>query len=81
MNELKIFSNQEFGDVRTMIVNGKIWFVGKDVAEGLGYAIPHKAIRTHCKGCSKMEYPTNGGKQEMLFITEGDVYRLYALYV
>lgn len=76
MNELKIFSNQEFGQVRTMIVNGKIWFVGKDVAEGLGYAIPHKAIRTHCKGCSKMEYPTNGGKQEMLFITEGDVYRL-----
>ena len=76
MNELQIFNSPEFGQVRTMIVNGKIWFVGKDVAEGLGYAIPHKAIRTHCKGCSKMEYPTNGGKQEMLFITEGDVYRL-----
>ena len=76
MNELQIFNSPEFGQVRTMIVNGKIWFVGKDVAEGLGYTIPHKAIRTHCKGCSKMEYPTNGGKQEMLFITEGDVYRL-----
>lgn len=51
-------------------------FCGSDVAKALGYAIPSKAVNSHCKGVSKMEVPTNGGIQEMLFITEGDLYRL-----
>lgn len=34
------------------------------------------AVNTHCKGVSKMEVPTNGGIQQMLFISEGDMYRL-----
>ena len=76
MNELKIFENKDFGQVRTVEENGNILFCGSDVAKALGYAIPSKAVNTHCKGVSKMEVPTNGGKQEMLFVTEADLYRL-----
>lgn len=74
--EIQIFKNEEFGQVRVFVLDGKEYFVGSDIAKSLGYAIPSKAINTHCKGVSKMEVPTNGGKQEMLIITEGDVYRL-----
>lgn len=76
MNELQIFKNPEFGQVRTVVYNGKPYFVGSDVAKALGYAIPHKAVQTHCKGVLKWNIPTNGGNQEMLIIPEGDVYRL-----
>lgn len=78
MNDLKIFENEQFGSVRTIEKDNKIYFCGSDVAKALGYAIPSKAVNTHCKaeGVSKMEVPTNGGIQEMLFITEGNVYRL-----
>ena len=72
MTELKVFSNTEFGQVRTVESNGNILFCGSDVARALGYAIPSKAVNTHCKGVSKMETPTAGGIQEMLFIPEPD---------
>ncbi|NFS21372.1 transporter [Clostridium botulinum] len=75
-NQLQIFKHTEFGQVRLLIKNNKEYFSGTDIAKSLGYAIPSKAINTHCKGVSKMEVPTNGGIQEMLFITEGDIYRL-----
>ena len=78
MNNLQVFNNNEFGAVRTIEINNKTYFCGSDVAKALGYAIPSKAINTHCKGVSKMEVPTKGGVQEMLFISEGDVYRLIA---
>ena len=38
MNELKIFQSEEFGEVRTVTIDGEPWFVGKDVAEALGYS-------------------------------------------
>ena len=76
MNELQIFKNDMFGEIRTIDEEGRVLFCGKDVALALGYAIPHKAIQTHCKGVLKRNIPTNGGKQEMLFIPEGDIYRL-----
>lgn len=76
MNELQVFNNTKFGTVRAIEEDGRILFCGSDVAKALGYAIPSKAVNTHCKGVSKMEAPTAGGKQEMLFITEGDMYRL-----
>ena len=76
MNELKIFENSKFGQVRIIEKDGKPYFVGSDVAKALGYAIPHKAVQTHCKGVLKWNIPTNGGNQEMLIIPEGDVYRL-----
>ena len=37
MNELKIFDNEEFGEIRTVLVDGEPWFVGKDDASALGY--------------------------------------------
>lgn len=76
MNHVEIFKSPEFGSVRVIEENGKYLFCGTDVARALGYAIPTKAVNTHCKGVSKMEAPTNGGIQKLLFIPEGDVYRL-----
>ena len=76
MNELQIFNNPEFGSVRTITKDGKTYFVGNDVAKALGYSETAKAIRTHCKGVSEMDIPTNGGIQTMKMITEGDIYRL-----
>ena len=76
MNELQIFSNEEFGSVRTVTKDNKTYFVGNDVAKALGYSETAKAIRTHCKGVSEMDIPTNGGVQTMKMITEGDIYRL-----
>lgn len=76
MTNITIFKNNDFGEVRTLEQDGKTLFCGSDVAKALGYAIPSKAVNTHCKGVSKMEVPTNGGAQQMLFIPEGDLYRL-----
>ena len=47
MENVEIFKNPEFGEVRTLMVNNEPWFVGKDVAEALGYANPQKALRDH----------------------------------
>lgn len=47
MSELKIFKNEEFGEVRTMLVNGEPYFVGKDVASVLGYSNTRNAILQH----------------------------------
>lgn len=76
MNELQIFNSEEFGEIRTITKDSKTYFVGSDVAKALGYAIPHKAVQTHCKGVLKWNIPTNSGNQDILFITEGDIYRL-----
>ncbi len=79
MNELQVFNSKEFGNVRTIEENGKVLFCGSDVAKALGYAIPSKAVNTHCKVVSKMEvtHPQSPDKSiEMIFISEGDVYRL-----
>lgn len=78
MNELQIFNNPEFGEVRAITEDGRTLFCGKDVAMALGYAKPQNAIATHCKGALKRGILTNGGEQEMLFIPEGDIYRLAA---
>lgn len=78
MNNLQVFENEKFGTVRTITENGKTLFCGADVAKALGYARPNEAISKHCKGTLKRRIPTNGGMQEMLFIPEGDIYRLAA---
>lgn len=75
-NELKIFNNDEFGQVRTLIIDGKPYFCGNDVAKALGYSNPRKAISDHCKGVTKRDTLTNGGLQSVSFIPEGDIYRL-----
>ena len=76
MNEIQIFKNDQFGEIRTLEENGAVLFCGSDVAKALGYAVPRKALFDHCKGVLKRNIPTNGGDQEMSFIPESDLYRL-----
>ena len=76
MNELQIFDNKEFGEVRMAEIDGKPHFVATDVAIALGYSTPRDAISRHCKGVVKHDTPTLGGIQQLSYISEGDVYRL-----
>lgn len=75
-NEIQVFNNAEFGDVRTITEGDKMLFCGSDIASALGYAKPRNALSEHCKGALKRGILTAGGVQEMTFIPEGDVYRL-----
>ena len=78
MEELKVFENAEFGSVRTTTVNGEIMFVGKDVAEILGYSNPRDALAKRVddedKGVAKCD--TLGGKQDLTMINESGLYSL-----
>lgn len=78
MNEMKIFNSEEFGKVRTVVINDEPWFVGKDVAEALGYTNTRKAIGDHVheddKGVTKWD--TLGGKQDLTIINESGLYAL-----
>ena len=76
MNQLQIFNNPEFGQVRAIEKDGKTYFVGIDIARALGYSNPSKAVIQHCKGVTKLGIPSQGGVQETNCITEGDMYRL-----
>lgn len=76
MNDIQIFNNPEFGSVRTLDDNGVILFCANDVAKALGYARPKDAVSAHCKGAVKHRFLTDGGEQEMSFISESDLYRL-----
>ena len=79
MNDLQIFENAEFGSIRTTDIDNKIYFCGKDVSKALGYSKPYNAISTHCKYALKqgIPHPQSASKTiEMIFIPEGDVYRL-----
>ncbi len=78
MNELQIFNNKEFGEIRTVEDNGKILFCGADVAKALGYKKPNDAIKQHCRATVKHSTPISGKLQEVNFIPEGDIYRLIA---
>ncbi len=63
--------------VRVVEIGGEPWFVGKDVADRLGYTNPAKAMADHCKGVTKRyPLPTAGGMQEIRIISEPDVLRL-----
>lgn len=67
MNELEIFKNEEFGEIRTITINNEPWFVSKDVAFVLGYSNPRDAISKHVdvedKGVAKCD--TLGGSQDL----------------
>lgn len=76
MNELEIFRNEEFGELRTIEIDGKPYFCGNDVAKALGYAKPNNAISTHCRATLKQGIHISGKIQDVNFISEGDVYRL-----
>ncbi len=78
MNNLTIFNNEEFGEIRTLKIDDEPWFIGKDVAKALGYSNTQKAILNHVddedKGVTKWD--TLGGKQEMIIINESGLYSL-----
>ena len=78
MNELKIFDNQELGQIRVIEQDGEPWFVGKDVTDILGYSNSRKAIGDHVdeedKGVTKCD--TLGGKQDLTMINESGLYSL-----
>lgn len=76
MNELQFFNSEEFGEIRTIEIDGKPYFVGTDVAKALGYNNPRDAVSRHCKGVVKRDTPTSSGIQSMSYINEGDLYRL-----
>ena len=78
MNEIKIFDNPEFGQVRVLELEGEPWFVGKDVAEVLGYADPNKAIAMHVDDEDKLNDKTASslGQRGGWFINESGLYSL-----
>lgn len=75
----QIFKSEEFGCIRAISKDNKIWFVANDVAKALGYTNPSKATNDHCKH-SQMMWGNDslGRKTEFKVITEGDIYRLIA---
>ena len=79
MENLQIFNSEEFGQVRTMVIDGEPWFVGKDVAEALGYAKARNAISSHVQDEDKKDAPIQGdlgGTQQMTIINESGLYAL-----
>ena len=76
MNDLQVFNNEDFGQVRTLEEDGQILFCGADVARALGYSNTRDALQRHCKGVVKRDTQTKSGVQEMSFIPESDLYRL-----
>lgn len=81
MNELKVFENEEFGKIRTIMIENEPWFVAKDVAVALGYGsgkAPINAVAKHVdledKGVTEMMTP--GGRQNVTIINESGVYAL-----
>ncbi len=78
MNKLEVFKNQEFGEVRTITIDNEPYFVGKDVAEILGYSRPDHAINNHVDNEDKLMYQidTLGQKRQMFIINESGLYSL-----
>lgn len=78
MNNLTVFKNKQFGEVRVIEQNGEPWFLGKDVAEILGYANTPKAIRDHVDDEDKLteRIVLSGQNREVIFINESGLYGL-----
>lgn len=78
MNEIQVFNNLEFGNIRTVTIDDEPWFVGKDIAEALGYSNSRKALIDHVdnedKGVTNRYTP--GGKQNLIIINESCLYSL-----
>lgn len=79
MSELQIFENKEFGRVRTIVKDGIIWFVGKDVAEALGYSDTNKAVAMHIDDEDKQlndKTSSSFGQRGATLINESGIYSL-----
>lgn len=78
MNELQIFNSEEFGQIRTVSIDGDPWFVGKDVAVALGYTDTSDAIKRHIDIDDKLTrcFTDSGQRREMYIINESGLYSL-----
>lgn len=79
MNEIQIFNSPEFGEIRTVIIEGEPWFVGRDVANALGYVKPEGAIRNNVdKDDTRIEGVIDSMKrlQNTLVVNESGLYSL-----
>lgn len=78
MNELQVFTNPEFGQVRTVTIEEEPWFVGKDVAVALGYSNTKDALHRHVDPEDKRgsQITTPSGEQTMTIINESGLYAL-----
>lgn len=81
-NGIQIFNNPEFGEIRTVAINGDPWFVGKDVAVALGYSNPRKALIDHVDSDDKMQNDevtirdSIGREQKPTVVNESGLYSL-----
>lgn len=79
-NEIEIFKNPEFGEIRTLTIDGEPWFVGKDVAERLGYAKPENAVSAHVdtedKTTTLIQGTGSNYKSNAVIINESGLYSL-----
>lgn len=78
MEQIKLFENTEFGKIRVLSIDGEPWFIGKDVAEALGYKNPRQALATNVDAEDRAVHlmDTPSGKQGMSIINESGVYSL-----
>ena len=87
MNDLQVFKNEEFGEIRTATINDEVWFVGKDVAKALGYSDTKQAVKVNVSEEDKkhlLKSDFYGGKSTtleipnrgMMFINESGLYSL-----
>ena len=78
MGALQIFENAEFGKIRTVVLDGEPWFVGKDVAAALGYKDTSDALKKHVDEEDKLtrRFADSGQIREMYVINESGVYSL-----
>lgn len=78
MNELIVFKNEEFGEIRTLEINGEPYFIGKEIAEILGYERTDNAIRKHVEEEDKLmhQISASGQNRNMIIINESGLYSL-----
>lgn len=79
MNDIKIFENEDFGEIRTVMIDGEPWFVGRDVAKALGYAKPENAISKWVDSDDTLKRGITdslGREQETTIINESGLYSL-----
>lgn len=78
MSSIELFRNESFGEIRTLLIEDEVWFVGKDVAEALGYERPDNAIRNHIDEEDKLmhQISASGQSRKMVIINESGLYSL-----
>ena len=78
MSSIELFRNESFGEIRILLIEDEVWFVGKDVAEALGYERPDNAIRNHIDEEDKLmhQISASGQSRKMVIINESGLYSL-----